>query len=192
MLEISPSGEIIKEVSILPSGVSNAGQGFIRNARRLENGNYLVAHYKDHIVKEYDTNGKVVWSVEAPGGAHSVIRLPNGNTLIAITDRTLKDGTKNPRIIEVNNAGETVWEISNKDIPGEPLRFLSGMQYFSDGRLLFTNWVGYEKSTINTHLFLVTKDKEIICTIGDREGIKTMSSVYSMKKNSGKPILSYH
>lgn len=44
MLEISPKGKIVKEVCILPEGVKDGGFAFMRNARRLDNGHFLVAH----------------------------------------------------------------------------------------------------------------------------------------------------
>ena len=137
LLEVSPEGNIVSDICILPEGISDGTFAFMRNARKLDNGHYLVAHYGDECVKEYDRAGKVVWQVKIPGGPHSVIRLPDGHTLVAVADKT-----QNPRIVELDKQGKTVWEISNKDIPGKPLKFLGGMQYFPDGRLLFTNWVG--------------------------------------------------
>ena len=98
MLEISPKGKIVKETCILPKGVKDGGFAFMRNARRLDNGHFLVAHYGDQCVKEYDANGKVVWKLDVPGGPHSLTRLPNGHTLIAVADKD-----QNPRLIEVNS-----------------------------------------------------------------------------------------
>lgn len=184
LLEVSPEGEIKKAVCILPEGVTDGGFAFMRNARRLDNGNFLVAHYGDEVVKEYDPEGKPVWSVEVPGGPHSVIRLPDGNTLIAVADRN-----QDPRIIEVDREGKTVWQISNRDIPGAPLKFLGGMQYFPDGRLLFTNWTGHENPERKTHLFLVDRKKKVHYVLKDHPGIQTMSSVFSLSPDNGK---SYH
>lgn len=183
LLEVSPEGKIVSDICILPEGVSDGTFAFMRNARKLDNGHYLVAHYGDECVKEYDRAGKVVWQVKIPGGPHSVIRLPDGHTLVAVADKT-----QNPRIVELDKQGKTVWEISNKDIPGKPLKFLGGMQYFPDGRLLFTNWVGHVNPEQRSHLFLVDREKNILCTVENREGIQTMSSVFSLDEN-GK---SYH
>ena len=183
LLEVSPEGAIVSAVCILPEGVSDGTFAFMRNARKLDNGNYLVAHYGSEEVKEYDPSGKVVWQVRVPGGPHSVIRLPDGHTLVAVADKT-----QNPRIVELDKQGKTVWELSNKDIPGEPLKFLGGMQYFPDGRLLFTNWVGHVNPEQRSHLFLVDREKNILCTVKNREGIQTMSSVFSLDEK-GK---SYH
>lgn len=183
LLEVSPEGKIVSEVCILPEGVSDGTFAFMRNARKLDNGHYLVAHYGDEHVREYDAKGKVVWQVHVPGGPHSVIRLPNGHTLVAVADKT-----QNPRIVKLDKKGKTVWELSNKDIPGEPLKFLGGMQYFPDGRLLFTNWVGHVNPDQRNHLFLADRKKNILYTLKNHEGIQTMSSVFSLEEK-GK---SYH
>ena len=44
LLEVGPDGKIVKELRLLPAG-KNGGHAYMRNARRLDNGNYLVAHY---------------------------------------------------------------------------------------------------------------------------------------------------
>jgi len=85
LLEVDPAGKIVKEVRLLPEG-KDGGHTYMRNARRLPNGNYLVGHYGQQSVKEYDPQGRVVWEVAARGGPHSVVRLPNGNTLVACGD----------------------------------------------------------------------------------------------------------
>lgn len=177
LLEISPKGKIVKKINILPEGVTDGTFAFMRNARKLDNGNYLVAHYGDETVKEYNAKGQVVWQASVPGGPHSVIRLPDGHTLIAVADKT-----QNPRLVELDKKGNTVWELSNKDIPGEPLKFLGGLQRFPDGRILFSNWVGHVNPDKRSHLFLVDKEKNVLCTLGDTKGIQTMSSVFSIEE----------
>ena len=185
MLEISPKGKIVKEVCILPEGVKEKGFAFMRNARRLDNGHFLVAHYGPQCVTEYDMNGKVVWNLDVPGGPHSLARLPNGHTLIAVADQD-----QNPRLIEVTAEGKTVWELSNEDIPGKPLKFLGGFQYFSDGRFLITNWTGHVNPKEKVHMLLVDRQKKILYSLENTPGLKTMSSVYSMDIPAG--VTSYH
>lgn len=173
LLEVNPKGEVVKEVCILPPGVTDGKKSFIRNARRLDNGHYLVAHYGGKRVVEYDENGKSCWEVEVSGGAHSVIRLDNGNTLVAVAD-----ADKNPRIMEFDKAGIVVWELSNRDLKGSPLKFLSGMQYLPGVGLLFTNWQGHGVKDKAPHMFLVDRQKNILCTFGLHDSIQTLSSVY--------------
>lgn len=185
MLEVSPKGRVVKETCILPKGVADAGFGFIRNARRLDNGHFLVAHYGDETVKEYDARGRIVWDLKVPGGPHSVARLANGHTLIAVADKN-----QNPRLIEVTSAGETVWELSNADIPGKPLKFLGGFQYFSDGRILLSNWTGHERPADRVHLLLVDRQKNVLYSLKNPEGLQTMSSVFSADVPKG--VTSFH
>jgi len=192
LLEINSKGKIVKSVCILPQGITDAGFAFMRNARKLDNGHYLVAHYADQCVKEYDSTGRVVWKVSTPGGAHSVVRLLNGHTLVAVADAKLPDGNSNPRIIEFDKKGKIVWEFSNKDIPDKPLLFMTGFQYFSDGRLLLTNWSGHEQSPEDaTHLLLINRQKQILCRIGKMDDVQTMSTVYSLEKQKNG-IKTYH
>lgn len=176
LLEISSEGDILKEICILPAGVDDGGFAFMRNARRLDNGHFLVAHYGSERVTEYDDQGRVVWNVDVPGGPHSVVRLPDGHTMVAVAD-----WTRNPRLVELDTNGDVVWEFSNADVPDRSLKFLGGLHCLSDGRILFTNWVGHENPEKRIHLFLIDKDKHILCQLKNHAGIETMSSVFSIR-----------
>ena len=59
-MEVDSNGKIVKDLSILPLGTINGKKSFMRNARKLENGHYLVAHYGGKRVVEYDENGNYV------------------------------------------------------------------------------------------------------------------------------------
>lgn len=173
LLEISPKGEIVKEVCILPEGTSDAGMGFMRNARRLKNGHYLVAHYAGKKVVEYDKHGKIYWEAEVSGGAHSVVRSSNGHTLVAVAD-----ADKNPRIMEFDKKGRKVWEISNADFSEKPFKFLGGVCLLQDGTVVFANWQGHGTYMAQPHLFGVDHEKHMVFTLDKNDGIKTISSVF--------------
>lgn len=181
LLEVSPKGRIVRSVKILPKGMPDNDMAFMRNARRLPNGHYLVAHYRGEKVVEYDAKGRAVWSVDTPGRAHSVIRLDNGNTIVSIAD-----ANKNPRIEEYSQDGKLVWQLTNDDLPGRPLRFMSGMQYLEGKGLLLTNWQGHRAKSMQPHMLLVNRNKRIVCTLPPTEGIRTISNVavvdYEIKK----------
>ena len=172
LLELAPDGKIVKEIRLLPEG-QDGGHAYMRNARRLANGHYLVAHYGGQVVKEYDPQGQAVWSVPAPGGPHSVIRLPNGNTLIACGD--MKPG--GPRVFEADPAGQTVWEVKNDDLPGIKLAFMSGLQRLPNGHTLMSNWLGHGRFGTAPHLIEVSPDKQVRWTFADHQTMKTISSV---------------
>ena len=172
MLEISPKGKIVRETCILPEGKDDAGMGFIRNARRLDNGHYLVAHYGDRKVAEYDRKGRLVWERPVSGGAHSVMRTPDGHTYVAVAD-----ADKNPRIMEFDAHGDLIWELTNDDLPGAPLRFLGGMHLMDDGSIVFANWQGHGTYTGQPHILHVGHDKQLIDSFGTHPAIRTVSSV---------------
>ncbi|MCX7046619.1 MAG: aryl-sulfate sulfotransferase [Candidatus Sumerlaeota bacterium] len=171
LLEVDPSGKIVKEVRLLPEG-KDGGHPYIRNARRLDNGNYLVAHYDAQMVKEYDPDGKVVMEIPAPGGPHSVARLPNGNTLIACGDKT-----KNAQVIEVDKSGKTVWEVTSKDQPDMNLKFMAGFQRLPNGNTVMSNWLGHGNLGKGPHLIEVTPDKKVVWAFFDHKTMKTISSI---------------
>jgi len=172
LLEVSPKGRILHAVSILPKGASSDDMAFMRNARWLPNGHYLVAHYGGEKVTEYDKRGRAVWSVATPGRPHSVIRLDNGNTLVSIAD-----ANNDPRIEEYSPEGKLLWHLNNDDLPSRPLRFMSGMQYLEGRGLLLSNWQGHRGQAVQPHLLLVTRNKRIICTLPPTAAIRTISNI---------------
>jgi hypothetical protein len=172
LLEVDPAGKIVKEIRLLPEG-QDAGHAFMRNARRLPNGGYLVAHYGLGVVKEYDPRGKVTREIPAPGGPHSVVRLPNGNTLIASAD---SNGAP-PRVFEVDPAGKTVWEVKGDELPGVSLKFMAGLQRLPNGNTLMCNWLGHGQLGKAAHIIEVTRDKKVVWTLEPRPDVKTASSL---------------
>jgi outer membrane protein assembly factor BamB len=170
LLELAPDGKVVKETALLPAD-KPGGHAYFRNARVLANGNILVAHYGGKTVAEYAPDGSKVWSVQTPGGPHSVTRLASGNTLIACGD----NGT--PGLIEVTPEGKTVWELSNRDLSGAPLKFLTGFHKLPNGNVLISNWVGHGKFGTAPHLLEVTPEKKVVWTFNDHTTFKTIATV---------------
>jgi len=175
LLEVSPKGKIVKEVRILPDSVKDGGHAYMRNARRLDNGNFLVAHYGLKVVREYDPNGKIVWEVKSPGGPHSVMRLPNGNTLVSEAD-----AKKDPHVYEFDKAGNIVWEVSNADLPDKPFKFLGGMQRLPNGNTVICNWLGHNQFGAAPHIIEVTRDKKVVWSYSNFKDMKTISTFMDM------------
>ena len=171
LLEVAPDGKIVHEVKLLPEG-QDGGHLYMRNARRLPDGHYLVCHYAQQVVREYDHEGKVLREIPAPSGPHSVVRLPNGNTLIACGD-----ATQIAHVFEVDPAGKTVWEVTGQDLPGIKLYFMTGVQRLPNGNTILSNWLGHGHFGQSPHLMEVTPDKKVIWTFADHKNMKTISSV---------------
>jgi hypothetical protein len=173
LIELDPSGKVVKEVKLLPDG--KGGHAYLRNARVLPNGNYLCAHYGAGVVREYDPQGKTVLEIKAPGGPHSVIRLPNGNTLIAAGDAK---GEKECKVFEADPKGQTVWEITNVDLPAEiRLKFMTGLHRLPNGNTVMSNWLGHGQLGKAPHVIEVTRDKKVVWTFADHQTMKTVSSI---------------
>jgi hypothetical protein len=171
LLEVEPSGRIAKEIRLLPEG-KDGGHAYMRNARRLANGNYLVAHYGEGVVREYDGEGKAVRSIPAAGGPHSVVRLPNGHTLITCGDQ--KGGS---RVFEVDADGKTVWQVQGEELPGISLKFIAGVQRLPNGNTVICNWLGHGQFGKAPHLIEITPDKRVVWTFADHATMKTISSI---------------
>jgi hypothetical protein len=171
LLEITPQGKIAKQIRLLPEG-QNGGHLYMRNARVLENGHYLVCHYGAEAVKEYDAEGKLLVTFSAPGGPHSAARLRGGHTLISCGD-----SRKDAKLLELDKEGTVVWSVSSADLPGISLKFLSGFHRLPNGNTVFSNWLGHGHFGEAPHLIEVTPDKKVVWTFCDHQHMKTVSSV---------------
>jgi hypothetical protein len=179
LLEVNHEGKIVKEIKLLPEGV-DGGHSYMRNARKLKNGNYLVAHYGLDKVCEYNSTGTKVWEINITGGPHSVIRLPDGNTIIACSDHN-----GDPRVVEVNNSGNIMWQLTKNELPGIELKFMTGMQILPNGNLILTNWLGHNQFGKAPHAFEITRGKKVVWIYNDFSILKTMSSIQLLDQNEG-------
>lgn len=145
IIEIDRSGKLLHEVRLKvdrPNPHTDT-----RLARKLADGNYLVCHEGDGVVREYDPTGKVVWEYAVPlfgrepkGGhgpegfgnkAFSAVRLPNGNTLIA---------TGNGHgVLEVTPDKAVVWQIQQTDLKGITLAWVTTLEVLPSGNYLIGN-----------------------------------------------------
>lgn len=171
LLEVDPSRQIVKEIRLLPDG-KDGGHLYMRNARCLANGHYLVTHYGEDAVREYDADGKLVRNIPAAGGPHSAVRLPDGNTLVACGDRP-----GGSRVFEVDPSGRTVWEVRAEDLPGITLKFMAGLQRLPNGNTVMSNWLGHGQFGRAPHLIEVTRERRVVWTFADHLTMKTVSSV---------------
>ena len=141
----------------LPTGHPDKPHMQFRRVRLLPDGNFLVAHSDMGKVCEYDPDGKEIWSVPAPQ-VWAALRLSNGNTLISCQQRGVK---------EVNHAGETVWELTQKDVPDIKLYICQEAHRLSNGNTVICNWCPNnikdpKKWPGSVQVFEVTPDKKLV------------------------------
>ena len=143
------------------------------DAPYMQGKRFAVGDYTSGKVCVVEPDGKKVWSFKVPGGGvtHSAARLANGNTLIACGD------SGEPCLVEVSPEGQIVWEVSNKDVPGQPLKFLTGFQKLPNGNVLVSNWLGHGHFGEAPHLLEITREKKVVWTYADHRTFKTVATV---------------
>lgn len=110
VIEYDEQGVEVWAVRDLPGGPMSA--------RRLENGNTLVALSDANLVAEYDPKGKIAWSVKVAGRPCDARRLPDGNTLVA--------AHRANRIVELDADGQEVWVVEAINDPQTAQRLPDG------------------------------------------------------------------
>ena len=119
--------------------------------RKIENGNYLVAHEKDACVREYNPQGDVIWEYETGKKTYGVNRLKNGNTIIGNGD--------GHNVIIVNPAGKVVWELDSSDLPGIKLEWVTTVEELKNGNYLIGNC---HAGPDNPQIIEVTPEKKVV------------------------------
>jgi outer membrane protein assembly factor BamB len=145
IIEIDRSGKLLREIKMKvdrPNAHTDT-----RLARKLENGNYLVCHEGDGVVREYDATGKIAWEYDVPlfgrepKGGHgpdswgdkcfAALRLANGNTLIATGN--------GHSVLEVTPEKEVVWKVEQKELPNITLAWVTTLEVLKNGNYLIGN-----------------------------------------------------
>jgi hypothetical protein len=170
IVEVDKDGKVVHEVPLTVEHPSSHRD--TRLVRKLDNGHYLVCHEGDGVVREYDPQGKVVWSYkmdlngqpETPNhDGHGInvfgaVRLRNGDTLIA--------GGNNNRVFEVTPEGKTVWSVERDELPGIHLCWITTVELLPNGHIVFGNT---HAGPDNPQLIEVTPDKKVVWTLKDME-----------------------
>lgn len=172
IIEVGKQGAILKQIHMKVDHPSTHSD--TRLARKLENGHYLVAHEADGKVREYDEKGQVTWEYEVPlfgkekKGGHGpeawgnslfcALRLSNGNALIA---------TGNGHgVIEVTPGKEIVWQVTQDELPGIKLAWVTTLQVLKNGNIVLGNChAGKDQPQIVE----ITREKKVVWTWKDFE-----------------------
>jgi hypothetical protein len=179
LLEVDPHGKVVVAFPLDCQKSNHHMQ--TRMARKLSNGNYLVPHLLDKVVREYDPHGKVVWEVKTPAQPpecwpFTAIRLENGNTLI--------DCTHGNMVIEVDPQGKIVWQLTNADLPKPLLKDPCGGQRLPDGNTVVTSYGAGGADEVK--MLEVTRDKQLVWTY--RSGMPHGIHEFQILDTNGKPI----
>lgn len=173
ILEVDRDGKVVKTVKLQTNEKNTHMQ--MRGARKLANGHYLVGQYTDGVVREYDADGKIV-SERKHEHAFAGIRLPNGHTLYPRGDAHCLE--------ECDADGKVVWEIKENDLPGNPLRFVAGVQRLPSGETVICNWGGHGHIGEQPQIVIVTPDKKVVGELFDFEKFTTISGIHVLDNDA--------
>ena len=163
ILEIDTATDKIEKDIVLTTN------SMFRQIRKTAAGTYIVPHFNQNKVSEYNADGKEIWSAPAQT-PWSAVRLKNGNTLIS--------GGGSKYVREVNQQGATVWEVKGDELPGNPLMFPNEVLRLSNGNTLICNWEGHNPEVWNkaNQLVEVTPDKKVVWVFNDWKAANCISA----------------
>ncbi|MCB9953763.1 MAG: hypothetical protein H6824_22550 [Planctomycetaceae bacterium] len=170
IIEVDRDG-VIKHSTAFKVSKPNAHRD-CRQARKLENGNYLLCHEGDGRVTEYSPSGEIVWDYNIPlfgkepaqghgpeawgNQCYNALRLTNGNTLIATGN--------GHSVIEVTPKKEIVWHLAQHDLPGITLAWITSLEVLPGGNMILGNC---HAGPDNPQLIEVNRDKKVVWTFKD-------------------------
>lgn len=156
IIELDAKNKVVKEVKLKVDNPHPHRD--TRLVRKTSKGTYLVAQEGDMFVREYDSNGKVVWEYDAGTKVYSAIRLKDGNTLIGTGD--------GHRVIEVNAEKKIVWSVEQNELPGIELVWITMVDRLDNGNTIIVNCHAGPK---NPQMIEVTPKKKVVWTFRDFE-----------------------
>lgn len=177
VMEIDRAGKIVVEFAIQCQTQNHHMES--RMSRKLANGNYLVPHLLDRVVREYKPDGSMAWELRTPDEPKecwpfTAIRLENGNTLVNLTHGN--------RTVEFDPAGKIVWQVANEDLAAPLFRDPCGAQRLPNGNTVIAS---YGMSGKGVKLFEVTREKKVVWTwTSDRPGVHHVQIL----ETNGKPL----
>lgn len=169
LIEVDRSGAVAKEIKLVrpPATVSLHDQ--FRGVRKTREGHYLVCRKGEHEVEELDSDGHVLREIPVPGDVHECVMLPDGHLLIACGD--------GHKVEELDETLKVVWQLDENELPGNPLRLMSGFQRLPNGNTVFCNYIGHGHIGEQPHLFEVTRDKKVVWEFADHDHFKVINQV---------------
>ncbi len=149
LLEVNLDGEITKKVSLT---FKTGGHSCFRGARKTKNGHYLVSHYADKTVREYNAKGTVIQEIKRPYNVYAAQRISKGRTLIS-----------DKHCLSIyDKKGTMIWEFDTRDYPELGVNHLTGFQYLSNDEIVVCNWLGHKPFKKGIPVFRINLKKEIL------------------------------
>jgi len=168
IIEVDREGKVAKTIPLVTAPAIALHNQF-RGTRKTANGHYLVCFKGEGKIVELDGEGRALHEIRVAGDPHEVVPLPDGHLLI-----TCGDGHK---AIELDGRGQVVWELNEKELPGNPLRLMAGCQRLPNGNTVFCNYLGHGHIGEQPQCFEVTRAKKVVWEFSGHARFKTINQI---------------
>ena len=171
------TSQTLREI-IIPT-ISTNTHGQFRHVRWTADKTIMVGLMKEGKVKEFNLDGKELWSVDAIS-PWAAMKLKNGNVMFS------GDGAGYTR--EVDRSGKTVWELTQADVPFK-LYNTQTANRLANGNTIICNWVGGDKNIAewagSVQAFEVTPDKKVVWALSswDHPDLGTCTAIQLLTKD---------
>jgi hypothetical protein len=179
MIINTSTNNVEKELIIPTAGTGT--HGMFRHCRYTKDGTFLIAQMDMNKVNEYDTTGKLIWSVDSPS-PWAAVRLKSGNTLIS--------GNGNGFVREVDKQGNIVWEYSRADAPAWlKIYTVQAADRLDNGNTIISNWIGGgapdDEKKKSIQFFEVTPGKKIVWALSqwDNPNLNNATAIQLLDNN---------
>jgi len=169
LVEVDRAGHIAKEIKLTPPPTRVSVHDQFRGVRKGANGHYFVSRKGEHEVEELDAEGKSLRRFAVPGDVHMALSLPDGHLLLA-----LGEGRK---IQELDAALKVVKEINAEDVPGNPLRLMTGFQRLPNGNTIYCNYLGHGHLGQQPQCFELDPAGKLVWQFADHVHFKTINQI---------------
>lgn len=174
LLEVDRAGKVAREIRL--STTEKKAHYQFRQCRRSAAGTIWVAFYGESVVREVDADGKTLRQIPAVN-PFCAIPLPDGNVLVG--------SGAGRRLFEVDREGKVVWQVEENDLPGNPLRFVAGVQRLPNGNTVFCNWGGFGHEGKQPQILEVTREKKVVWEVFEKEKLGTVAAVHCFGEEGG-------
>jgi len=169
IIEINNMGNVLKEFRLTPPPSRVAIRDQLRGVRRTAGGHLLICRKGEHEVEELDATGKSLRRIPVAGDVRTALWLPDGHLLLALGDAH--------KIQELNENLNVVWELGGDDVPGNPLRCVTGFQRLPNGNTVVCNYADDDRLGKQPQLFEITRGKEVVWAFADQKRFVTINQI---------------
>ena len=167
LVEVGLDGQVAKEIKVASQSKNLSHQ--FRGTRKTADGHYWVCLMDEKKIVELSPAGDLLREIPVDGYPHAAIKLPNGHLLVTL-------GTAG-KVIELDASLKIIWQLSENEVPGNPLRLPAGCQRLANGNTIVCNYLPGPFMGKQPQVFEVTRDKRLVWEFTDHARFKTLNQI---------------